>query len=137
MGSACGIILSNIDGSNPVQLTDHPSDTNPEISPDGATVVFMSERAGNWEIYRVDIDGSNLIALTSDKSSDGLPTWSPDGSKIAFATNRDGQWSVFTMDTDGSRKRRQFVIDGSIDGIVQHDVTNSFGWVEENIDWIP
>jgi hypothetical protein len=41
------------------------------------------------------------------------------------------------MNPDGSNKRRQFVVDGTLDGIIQHDVTNSFGWVEENIVWIP
>jgi Tol biopolymer transport system component len=137
LGSACGIILSNIDGSGPVQLTDHPADTNPEISPDGTIVVFMSDRGGNWEIYRVNIDGSNLTALTSDDASDGLPTWSPDGTKIAFMSNRDGELAVWDMDPDGNNKRRHFVIDGLVDGIIRHDVANSFGWVEENIDWIP
>jgi Tol biopolymer transport system component len=97
----------------------------------------MSKRGGNWEIYRVDLDGGNLSALTSDSASDGLPTWSPDGSKIAFVSNRDGEWSIWSMDPDGRNKRRHFVIVGSIDGVVQHDVVNSFGWVEENIAWIP
>ncbi len=137
LGSICGIISSNIHGAAPVQLSDHPSDTNPEFSPDGSTIAFMSERAGNWEIYRIDRDGSNLVALTSDSASDGLPTWSPDGSKIAFVSNRDGEWGIWTMDSDGSNKRRHFVIDGSIDGVFRHDVSNSFGWVEENIDWAP
>lgn len=136
LGGKCGVILSNIDGSSPVLLTDQPQDTNPEISPDGSTVVFMSNRAGNWEIYRVDITGENLQALTSDSSSDGLPTWSPDGTKIAFVSNRDGEWSVWVMNPDGTSKRRQFVIDGLVDGVVQNDVANSFGWVEENIVWI-
>ena len=136
-GSTCGIISSNVDGGAPAQLTDNPSDTNPEISPDGSTIVFMSDRGGNWEIYRMDIDGQNLKALTTDKASDGLPTWSPDGSKIAFVSNRDGEWSVWVMGADGSDKRRQFVVEGIVDGIVQHDVANSFGWTEENIDWIP
>ena len=130
-------MLSNVDGSAPVLLTDQPSDTNPEISPDGSTIVFMSERAGNWEIYRMDTDGENLEALTTDSSSDGLPTWSPDGSKIAFVSNRDGEWSVWVMNANGSSKRRQFVIDDAIDGIIRHDIANSFGWVEENIVWIP
>jgi Tol biopolymer transport system component len=78
-----------------------------------------------------------LVALTSDSASDGLPTWSPDGSQIAFVSVRDGKWGLWTMDPDGSNKRRHFVLDGSVDGIVRHDVANSFGWVEENIDWIP
>jgi hypothetical protein len=137
LGSKCGIILSNVDGGAPMLLTDQPADTNPEISPDGNTVIFMSDRAGNWEIYRIDITGENLEALTSDSSSDGLPTWSPDGSRLAFVSNRDGEWSVWVMNPDGSNKRRQFVVDGLIDGQIQHDVANSFGWVEENMDWIP
>lgn len=137
LGGKCGIIRSNLDGANPVLLTDHPTDTNPEISPDGTTVVFMSQRGGDWEIYRVGIDGGTITALTSDDASDGLPTWSPDGSKIAFVANRDGTWAVWDMDPDGSNQRRLFVLGGSVDGIVQHDVSNSRGWVEENIDWLP
>ncbi|MBN1221181.1 MAG: FHA domain-containing protein [Anaerolineae bacterium] len=137
LGSTCGIILSNIDGAYPVTLTDHPSDTAPEISPNGSTVVFMSQRSGDWEIYSVSINGGEITALTADDASDGLPTWSPDGNKIAFVANRDGEWAMWDMDSDGSSERRLFVLGGSIDGVVQHDVANSFGWVEENIDWIP
>jgi Tol biopolymer transport system component len=137
VGGSCGVMISNIDGGEPQLLTNDPSDTNPEMSPDGSTIVFMSARSGNWEIYRMDAGGENIESLTSDQSSDGLPTWSPDGSKIAFVSNRDGQWSIWVMNPDGSNKRRQFVVNGTLDGIVQHDVTNSFGWVEENIVWIP
>jgi Tol biopolymer transport system component len=136
-GGKCGIIRSNIDSTNPVLLSDHPTDTNPEISPDGSSVVFMSKRAGNWEIYKVGIDGGTIEALTSDESSDGLPTWSPDGNKIAFVSNRDGDWSVWDMDPDGSNQRRLFALGGPVDGIVQIDVANSRGWSEENIDWVP
>ena len=137
VGGSCGVMISNVDGSEPRLLTNDPSDTNPEMSPDGSTIVFMSERSDNWEIYRMDADGENIEPLTSDQASDGLPTWSPDGSKIAFVSKRDAQWSIWVMNPDGSNKRRQFVVDGPLDGIIQHDVTNSFGWVEENIVWIP
>lgn len=137
LGGKCGIIRSDIDGTNPVILSDHPSDTDPEISPDGSTVVFMSRRGGNWEIYRVGIDGGTITALTSDDASDGLPTWSPAGEKIAFVSNRDNEWAIWDMDLDGSNQRRLFSLGGSIDGVVQHDVANSRGWIEENIDWTP
>ncbi len=137
LGGKCGVIRSNLDGTEPVLLSDYPADTNPEISPDGSTVVFMSNRGGNWEIYRVSIDGGDITALTSDDASDGLPTWSPDGNKIAFVSNRDGEWSIWDMDSDGSNHRRLFTIGGPVDGVVQHDVANARGWVEENIDWAP
>ncbi len=137
LGSNCGVILSNIDGSSPRLLTDHPSDTNPEASPDGSSVVFMSKRGGNWEIYKVDITGENLVALTADPANDGLPTWSPDGGKIAFVSNRDGEWSVWDAEPDGSNQRRLFSVGGTVDGQVGIDPANSRGWLEENIDWIP
>jgi hypothetical protein len=136
-GGKCGIIRSNIDSTNPILLSDHPTDTNPEISPDGSTVVFMSKRGGDWEIYKVGINGGTIEALTADEASDGLPTWSPDGSKIAFVSNRDGEWGMWDMDPDGSNQRRLFTLGGTVDGIVQHDVANSRGWLEENIDWAP
>jgi len=137
LGNNCGIILSNIDGTNPTLLSDHPSDTTPEISPDGDSVVFMSERGGDWEIYKVEIADKNITALTSDDANDGLPTFSPNGSKIAFVANRDSEWAVWDMDPDGSNQRRLFDLNSTIDGIVQHDINNSLGWTEENIDWIP
>ncbi len=137
LGSKCGVIRSNVDGSNPIILSDHPSDTSPEISPDGKTVIFMSKRSGNWEIYSVGIEAGQITALTSDPASDGLPTWSPDGTKIAFVSNRDGQWSIWDMDPDGKNQRHLFDIGGSMDGTVQIDPTNSRSWVEENIDWTP
>lgn len=137
LGSKCGVIQSNIDGTNPVILSDHPSDTNPEISPDGSAAVFMSKRSGDWEIYRIGINDGTITALTSDDASSGLPTWSPTGDKIAFVSNRDGQWAIWDMDPDGSNQRRLFTTGGPVDGVVQHDVANSRGWVEENIDWIP
>jgi pSer/pThr/pTyr-binding forkhead associated (FHA) protein len=137
VGSKCGVIRSNIDSTNPVILSDHPTDTNPEVSPNGSQVVFMSKRSGDWEVYLVGIDGGNITALTSDDASNGLPTWSPEGDKIAFVSNRDGEWSVWDMDPDGSNQRRLFTTGGPVDGIVQHDPTNSRGWTEENIVWIP
>jgi TolB protein len=137
LGGKCGVILSNIDGGAPTLLTEHPTDTNPEISPDGSTVIFMSKRSGNWEIYRVSLGGGEITALTSDPANDGLPTWSPDGQKIAFVANRDGEWSIWDMDPDGGNQRRLFAMGGSVDGIVQHDPVNSRSWIEESIDWAP
>lgn len=137
VGNACGLIVSNLDGSAPQQITQDPGDTNPDVSPDGQQVVFMARRKGNWDIYRVGIDGKNLIQLTTDDADDGLPAWSPDGKMIAFVSNRDGIWELWVMDADGDDQRPLFALGGSIDGIVGIDVRNARGWLEERIVWGP
>ncbi|PWH19872.1 MAG: hypothetical protein DDG58_04055 [Ardenticatenia bacterium] len=137
VGNACGLIVSNLDGSSPQQITQDPGDTNPDVSPDGQQVVFMSRHKGNWDIYRVGIDGTNLMQLTTDEADDGLPVWSPDGKMVAFVSNRDGVWELWVMDADGDDQRPLFALGGSIDGVVAIDVRNSRGWLEERIAWGP
>jgi hypothetical protein len=135
LGADCGLILSNLDGSFPSQLTQDPSDTNPIVSPDGQSVAFMSSRGGDWDVYKVNIDGTGLTQLTTDPADDGLPAWAPDGETIAFVSDRDGQWSMWAMDADGGDQRPLFDLEGSVDGRVQLDVQSSRGWLEERIDW--
>ena len=137
LGGSCGLILSHLDGSFPLQLTHDPDDTNPAVSPDGQTVAFMSRRSGNWDIYTVRIDGTGLTQLTTDPANDGLPTWSPDGNTIAFVSERDGAWAIWAMDADGGNQRPLFELGGSIDGQVQVDLKNARGWLEESIAWGP
>jgi TolB protein len=43
-------------------------------SPDGSRIAFMSDRAGNNDIYVVHADSSNLAKLT-DTGSDEQPAW--------------------------------------------------------------
>lgn len=122
---------------NATPLTDFDGDTAPAISPDGKKVVFMSNRNNNWDIYLVNIDGSNLVRLTSDEALDGMPTWSPDGQAIAFVSNRGGPWAVWAMTPTGSGTRQLFTYQGSPDGFVAseptHDTTR--GWAEERLSW--
>ncbi len=91
------------DGSNPVNLTNHPArDGFAAWSPDGTKIAFETDRDGNQEIYVMAADGSNPLRLTSDPANDRFPDWSPDGTKIAFETERDGFPEVYVMAADGS-----------------------------------
>ena len=49
-------------------------------------IVFASDRSGNWDIWMVDPDGTNLEQLTTDSSSDTSPQISPDGTVMAQET---------------------------------------------------
>ena len=131
-----GIVVMNADGSAPRLLADDASAASPAGSPNGQSVAFMSQRDGNWEVYRVKLDGTGLTRLTNNGASDGLPVWSPDGSSIAFASNRDAGWAIWAMNADGSNQRRLFSLPGSPDGIVAGEPShNSRGWSTERMDW--
>ncbi len=136
LNNICGIIRTNLDGGNPMVLTDSGNDTAPAVSPDGKTVAFMSLRDGNWEVYSVGADGQNLQRLTTADGNDGLPVWSPDGKNIAFASNRDGEWAIWVTTPNGENTHQLFKLNGSIDGIVQVDTAHAFGWLEEHLVWI-
>ncbi len=86
------------------QLTMNAGDNlNPTWSPDGTQIAFASNRDGKWEIYKMNIDGTNSVNLTNTPdSNDNFPAWSPrDGSYIAFVTDRDGNWEIYRMNTQG------------------------------------
>ncbi len=131
-----GIVVMNADGSAPRLLADDATAAAPAGSPDSQSVAFMSQRDGNWEVYRVNLDGTGLTRLTNNGANDGLPVWSPDGKSVAFVSNRGGGWAVWAMNADGSNQRQLFSLPGSPDGIVAGEPShNSRGWVTERIDW--
>jgi len=70
-------------------------------------ITFISNRDGNFEIYVVDDDGSNLKRLTYTGDIDEYsPRWSPDGEKIVYQASRDGYSDIYVMNPNGSNQTR-------------------------------
>ena len=65
-------------------------------------IVFTTERDGNWEIYHMAVNGSDVVRLTETEISEGGASWSPDGRSLAFWSRRDGNADIFVMGADGS-----------------------------------
>ncbi len=78
----------------------------PEWSHDGKKILFSSNRDGDFEVYLMNADGSDLKQLTSNTFSDVYPVWSPDGKRIAFHSNRDSYKEIYFMNADGSGQTR-------------------------------
>jgi TolB protein len=99
-----------------IRMTEHPDhDVLPAVSPDGSRVVFMSNRNGkSRSVFRMNIDGSALIALTDNSDYEESPSWSPDGRYILFTrqlkdlkdTTHAANGEIFRMRSDGSEVTR-------------------------------
>jgi TolB protein len=73
----------------------------PAYSPDGRRIAFSSNRDGNFEIYVMNTDGSNVRRLTRHTGIDTTPTWSPSGTHVAFISERDGGKNIWRVDASG------------------------------------
>ena len=85
------IYVMDADGRNRENLSNHPRhDMDPDWSPDGTKIAFISNRNGGvYQIYVMDADGKNQIKLTDGPRRKQDPDWSPDGGKIAFTAHAD------------------------------------------------
>lgn len=71
-GSSAAVALTQDAG---VSMNYHP-----RVSPDGRSIAFISDRAGQNNLWIMDADGSNPRAVFDDRNvRAGLPAWTPDG----------------------------------------------------------
>ena len=95
--------------AEPAKTSDQPPMSSAQQNPQtswtkdlSGKIAFQSNRDGDWEIYIMNIDGSNLVQLTHNTVTDAYPVWSPDGQQIAFETERDGNSEIYLMNADGT-----------------------------------
>jgi eukaryotic-like serine/threonine-protein kinase len=82
----------------------------PRWSPDSQKIAFHSDRSGQFQIWTINPDGSNLAQLTfSDKTAALAPVFSPDGSRLAFTeVNEKLQYSrIFDLTKPWSEQTPQ------------------------------
>lgn len=77
-----------------------PSAPPPPADIDG-TIVFVSERTGDDELYAMDGDGTGVERLTVNPGPDRAPTWDPTGEQLVFNSRRaphDTQPELYRLD---------------------------------------
>lgn len=60
----------------------------------------------SYDIFSVNLDGSQLTRLTDTPGYDAEASISPDGRRIVFTSIRDGDLELYTMAADGSDVKR-------------------------------
>jgi len=100
------IWIAGIDGGNARQLTSGSHrDTQPIWSPDGARLVFISNRpaakstatpddqnsAGSaaTQLWTIAADGGEAVQLTNHPNGASSPAWSPDSRRVVFVADDD------------------------------------------------
>src|SRR5437868_5842251 len=93
-----GLFIAAADGSGERPLLPVPdTDYDAVWAPDGASIVFTSERDGSAELYRVKRDGSGLERLTNHPAYDDQAAFSPDGKQLVFVSTRNGGHAILCI----------------------------------------
>jgi dipeptidyl aminopeptidase/acylaminoacyl peptidase len=95
--------LFAVKGGRLNQLTEDPTDTEPNFSPDGRTIAF----ARGGDVYSVRPDGSGQRQLTSGPEVDSLPKVSPSGRYVVFERRGalGGPANLYTVGATGGGLR--------------------------------
>ena len=95
--------------------------SEPQLSPDGRTVVFVRTITDvptgrrNADIWAVPADGSGAPKLlVGGEKTENSPRWSPDGKRLAFISNRDGAMQIYLADADGGNIRQVTKLDAGV-----------------------
>src|SRR5581483_10478038 len=77
--------------SKQITSGDDWNDTDPQWSPDGTKIAFVSDRTGkafddsrNTDVWVIAAEGGPLTKISNHAEADRSPRWSPDGKTIAF-----------------------------------------------------
>ena len=94
-----------IDSNVAQQLTDGPGyDYQPDWSPDGKSVVYVSYQKDAMELWMLDLASGKSRQLTAGGAVNLEPRWSPDGKRIAYvSTAYNKRFHVFTAEVREGR----------------------------------
>ena len=91
------------DGRNHRQLIPHQAnavDNQMRVTADGRYMVFHSDRSGSLEIWRANVDGSDLKQLTAG-GGNSQPSLSPNSRWVVYTCERDGKPTLWRVSIDG------------------------------------
>jgi large repetitive protein len=98
----------NANGTSQTQLLNGGAPQSPDYHPSGTPIIFSRPFSSDYDICKVNADGSGFSQVLSNQFGDYYPRWSPDGSKFVFYTFFGGSFTpeVCVANADGSGQTR-------------------------------
>ncbi|MBS1831777.1 MAG: PD40 domain-containing protein [Acidobacteria bacterium] len=102
-GGSAQIYRTDLNGGNVRRIsTNRAIEVEPRVNPKtGQDIVFVSGRLGSPQLFKMSMDGTDVVQLTPGDGEAVNPSWHPDGQKIAFAWTKGfdiGNFNIFIMD---------------------------------------
>jgi eukaryotic-like serine/threonine-protein kinase len=108
-GEQSDIWSINSDGSASKQLTgDSFAEGLGCVLPDGRSVVFSSNRSGNFNIWKMDFGTGQQTQLTQGAELDSQPDCTPDGQWVVFRSLREGKSTFWKVSVSGGTPAQLF-----------------------------
>jgi dipeptidyl aminopeptidase/acylaminoacyl peptidase len=93
------LYLGTLIGKNIQRLTDDPQkDGQPNWSPTGNQVVFVSGRTGGAQLFLLDVDSRRTLRLSQGEKAYLYPRWSPDGRHIVAIYGENENHDIVVLD---------------------------------------
>jgi Tol biopolymer transport system component len=109
-------------------------DNFPMWSPKGDRIAFSRSADGDFDIYSIRPDGTDVRRLTTAEGNDSHPAWSPDGRYILFSSSRLGFKDEAPLSDIPQPYGELFIMNA--DGSDQQALTDN-RWEEGTPSWVP
>jgi TolB protein len=90
-----------LEGGTPTRVTPNGPSYWHGWSPDGKYLIYTGNRNGQWDIYRIPVEGGEEVNLTNIPGLDDGSEYSFDGRHIWFNSVRSGSMEIWRMNEDG------------------------------------
>jgi len=95
-----------VKGGTPERVTPNGPSYWHGWSPDDKWLTYCAERGGNYDVYKIPVNGGEEIRLTTAEGLDDGPEYSPDGEYIYFNSVRSGSMEIWRMKPDGTKQEQ-------------------------------
>lgn len=125
-GNASIVYTVPVKGGIPRRITSRGPSYLHGWSPDGKYLVYTGGRDGEFDIYKISVNGGNETRLTTVKALDDGPEYTPDGKYIYFNSTRSGMMQIWRMKPDGSGQEQ----------VTEDEFNNWFPHISPDGKWI-